>query len=95
MMNDKLIYASEARKAVLKADPKVAYCIDSIPGVDAIPMVQIEEVKQDILQTMNNFIEEYNRIGFYGKADVMDIAKRLVNAALTDLCSKINGDSNG
>lgn len=36
MANDKLIYASSARKAILKEDPKLAYCIDSIPGVDAI-----------------------------------------------------------
>ncbi|MBQ8359773.1 MAG: hypothetical protein IJX37_07695 [Oscillospiraceae bacterium] len=35
MANEKLIYASAARKAILKADPKLAYCIDSIPGVDA------------------------------------------------------------
>ena len=39
MANDKLIYASDARKAILKADPKLAYCIDSIPGVDAVPVV--------------------------------------------------------
>ena len=36
MANDKLIYASAARKAILKEDPKLAYCIDSIPGVDAV-----------------------------------------------------------
>ena len=34
MPKDKLIYASAARKAILDADPKLAYCIDSIPGVD-------------------------------------------------------------
>ena len=36
MYKDKLIYASAARKAILAADPKLAYCIDSIPGVDAV-----------------------------------------------------------
>ena len=35
-MVEKLIYASSARKAILKEDPKLAYCIDSIPGVDAV-----------------------------------------------------------
>ena len=35
----KLIYASDARKAILKADPKLAYCIDGIPGVDAVEVV--------------------------------------------------------
>ena len=39
MAKDKLIYASAARKAILDADPKLAYCIDSIPGVDAVPVV--------------------------------------------------------
>ena len=34
-MSKKLIYASEARKAILNADPKLAYCIDSVPAVDA------------------------------------------------------------
>ena len=39
MPKDKLIYASAARKAILDADPKLAYCIDSVPGVDAVPVV--------------------------------------------------------
>ena len=38
-MAEKLIYASSARKAILKADPKLAYCIDDIPGVDAKEVV--------------------------------------------------------
>ena len=36
MANDKLIYASSARKAILKEDPKLAYCIDSIPDIDPV-----------------------------------------------------------
>ena len=36
MANDKLIYASDARKAILKADPKLAYVIDNVPAVDAV-----------------------------------------------------------
>ena len=39
MKRDKLIYASAARKAILEADPKLAYCIDNIPGVDAVEVV--------------------------------------------------------
>jgi hypothetical protein len=39
-MNDgKLIRASDARKAILKINPKSAYCIDSVPAVDAAPVV--------------------------------------------------------
>lgn len=36
MANEKLIRASEARKAILDADPKLAYCIDNIKAVDAV-----------------------------------------------------------
>lgn len=36
MKNDKLIYASDARKAVLKAAPHAAYCIDLIPHVATV-----------------------------------------------------------
>ena len=39
MAKDKLIYASAARKAILDADPRLAYCIDEIPGVDAVEVV--------------------------------------------------------
>jgi hypothetical protein len=45
MAKDKLIYASSARKAILKADPKLAYCIDSIPGVDAVEVVRCKDCK--------------------------------------------------
>ena len=36
---EKLIRASDARRAILKADPRLAYCIDNIPGVEAEPVV--------------------------------------------------------
>lgn len=36
MATEKLIRASDARRAILKEDPKLAYCIDEIPGVDAV-----------------------------------------------------------
>ena len=39
MEKEKLIYASEARKAILDADPKLAYCIDNIKAVDAVEVV--------------------------------------------------------
>ena len=39
MINEKLIRASEARKAILDADPKLAYCIDNIKGVDAVEVI--------------------------------------------------------
>ena len=39
MATEKLIRASEARKAILNADPKLAYCIDNIKAVDAVEVV--------------------------------------------------------
>ena len=39
MANDKLIYASSARKAILRADPKLAYVIDNVPAVDAVEVL--------------------------------------------------------
>ena len=39
MDGEKLIRASDARKAILNIDPKSAYCIDSIPAVDAVKVV--------------------------------------------------------
>jgi hypothetical protein len=43
MANEKLIYASAARRAILKADPKLAFCIDNIPGVDAVEVVRCKD----------------------------------------------------
>ena len=45
MANEKLIRASDARRAILKEDPKLAYCIDEIPGVDAVPVVRCKDCK--------------------------------------------------
>lgn len=39
MAKEKLIYASDARRAILKAEPRLAYIIDNIPGVEAEPVV--------------------------------------------------------
>ena len=39
MANEKLIYASAARRAILKADPRLAYVIDSVPAADAVKVV--------------------------------------------------------
>ena len=45
MSSKKLIYSSDARKAILKADPKLAYCIDGVPGVDAVAVVRCRDCK--------------------------------------------------
>ncbi len=43
MVTEKLIYASAARKAILKADPKLAYVIDSVPAVDVPKWISVTE----------------------------------------------------
>ena len=42
MDNRKLIYADDARRVLLQADPKLAYCIDNVPAVDAVEVVHAE-----------------------------------------------------
>lgn len=109
MISEKqLIYKYDARKAVLRVNPTVAYCIDNIKSVDAVEADRIEEVKQAILQTFDNLIAIHRNIsnsplansakyldipessndynGIY--ADAMEVARRFVSAALTDLCDK-------
>ena len=92
-----------------------AYCVKVLPICDRfkdrtkyVEVAQIEEVKQEILQTFDNLIaihrdisnsplansakyldipesgNDYN--GIY--ADAMEVARRFVSAALTDLCDK-------
>ena len=39
MSDKKLIYAGDARRAILEADPKLAYCIERIKAVDAVEAV--------------------------------------------------------
>lgn len=47
MANDKkLIYADDARRAILKADPKLAYCIDKLKAVDAVEVVRCNYCKK-------------------------------------------------
>ena len=41
-MVKQLIYADEARRSILKEDPKLAYLIDSIKPVDAVEVVRCQ-----------------------------------------------------
>ena len=40
MASKELIYKDDARRAILKANPSVAFCIDNIKAVDAKPVVR-------------------------------------------------------
>lgn len=70
----------------------VTHYLDHAPTIDAVPVARLEQVKNEILARMGEFIKEYRFYSestvdhFGGKADAMDVAKRLVKAALTDLC---------
>ena len=95
----RLIYADALEKQVIECDlekpEKITFrwMISQQPTIDAVPVVRCEQVKTEILSRMDEFIAEYRRISestvdhFGGKAEAMDVARRLVNAALTDLCS--------
>ena len=56
--------------------------------VSWVTVAKGKEVQTDIIRRMDEFIEEYKRISessvdhFGGKAEAMDVARRLVNAAL-------------
>lgn len=80
--------------------------IDNAPTTDAVEVARIEEVKQEILQVFDNFIDKDKPLAYWsindawsyysGKIQAWEVARRLVNAALTDLCgAKMDGDGNG
>jgi hypothetical protein len=46
MANEKkLIYADDARRAILETDPKLVYCIERIKAVDAVEVVRCKDCK--------------------------------------------------
>lgn len=61
-------------------------------NVRAIPVEKVEATRAQILATFDEFISEYRHYSqssidyFGGKAESMETARRLVNAALVDLC---------
>ena len=115
----RLIDADRTEEKVKISDKPAWMVVRDMPTIDAVEVVQIEEVKREILQTLNTLIATHREISnsqfsnyekhldipkssndYYGiYADTMEIARRLVNAALTDLCStggaKMDGDGNG
>ena len=46
-MSRDLIYRDDARKAVLKENPSVAYCVDNVKAVDAVEVVHADWVWKD------------------------------------------------
>ena len=64
-------------------------------------MVQIKEVMQKILETLDNLIAVDEPLAndtapsssyYRGKVNSYEVARRLVNAAMTDLCDNCGAD---
>lgn len=68
--------------------------IQDMDSVDAVEVARIKETKQYVLQVLDTLIETDKPLyemtsdnSYYGgKLAAFEIARRLVNAALTDLC---------
>lgn len=44
-LNDKLIYASDIRKAILRQEPRLAYLVEGVRAVDAKPVIHAHWIK--------------------------------------------------
>ena len=75
--------------------------VDKAPTAEVIEVNRINEVKQEILGRLDDFIADYSRFSVnpyhtYGaKVEAMEVARRLVNAALTDLCKDCSANTDG
>ena len=47
MAAKKLIYAEDARRAILRVEPKLVYCIDRVKAVDAVPVDMVAKMFYD------------------------------------------------
>lgn len=52
-LKKKLIYAGDAHRAILEADPKLAYCIERIKAVDAEVVVRCKDCKHYMEYPLN------------------------------------------
>lgn len=63
MANDnKLIYADDARRAILKEDPKLAYCIERIKGVDAVEWDDMRAFAEDVACQFGYYCQNGGRL---------------------------------
>ena len=95
MVNEKLIYASAARGAILRADPRLSYLIDNIKGVDAVEVVHG--------RWLNAQIQAHDPFGYYThEVDVFTCSVCGVQFDVSECrnycpnCgAKMDGDGNG
>ena len=94
MQNKKpLVYLDDVRRAVLQTNPSAAFCLNRLKPVDAVEAALIKEAKQNILETLDILMATDAGLASYdgknsyyiGKENAFEIARRLVNAALTNL----------
>ena len=113
--NFRKLIANQNSPQLAAALSYVGDLIIEAPTVAAVEVARIEEVKQEILQTLDTLIATHRNISnsqfsefekhldipkssndYYGiYADVMEIARRAVNAALTDLCENCGARMDG
>ena len=68
---------------------------------ESLDLTKIKEVKKEIVNRMDEFIAEWLNISsdtvnyWGGKVEAMNIAKRLVNAVLTDLIDGTSKERGG
>ena len=74
---------------------KVEIVIRNAPTVDAVEVALIKEVSKKILETLDNLIAADEPLAndtapssyYRGKVNAYEVARRLVNAALNELCN--------
>ena len=45
MAHNELVYLDDARRAVLKADPSISWCLDGLKRVDAVEVVRCKDCR--------------------------------------------------
>ena len=70
-LHRKLIYAGDAHRAILEADPKLAYCIERIKAVDAVEVVRCKDCKH-FIPYVNECYEEHNHYTEEGYREVSE-----------------------
>lgn len=69
--------------------------------VENLDLIKVEEARNEIVNGMDEFIAEWlnissDTVNYWGrKVEAMNIAKRLVNAVLTDLIDGVSKEKDG
>ena len=104
VLRKRLIYAGDLWHKTFDCEEPGDFrkAIENASTVDAVEVAKIKEVKQEILQVLDNLIDVDKPLAYWsindassyysGKIQALEVARRLVNAALTDLCgAKMDG----